>query len=206
VTHHQAANHGLCTTLTEGGARFSATTGEVTGGGAVSAHSCTSSNTTTSYAYYQAQMKIVLPAFTGQHGAFNMSVKWTLTFGFHLSMKGSTCGHTGQLDDASAAVVVALVNDSDGKVLASKVKSYADGLKGAGSNVTTVDLNLTLKVAVHLDGSDSYSVATGFGFDMQTEVDNPTVGHTASCTADASGVGLGGSSNTLAQLDEAKLA
>ncbi|HXQ95002.1 MAG TPA: hypothetical protein VN864_07565 [Thermoplasmata archaeon] len=180
-THHALG----CGTVTIGGDSFNRTTGNVSGGGSVRAHSCSSTTSLGSSGYEKLRTGILLQGFTGQNGSFTVRVKWAMTMDLDVSLSGSTCSEPNQFAEMNFQFAAGVLNETSNMVLKSAARINHTQVSAAGSTTLNLATNVTLTMSVQLSTSDSYAISTGFSFWMTAQVDNPMTGDLDSCTADA---------------------
>ena len=194
VVHHtdKSSAH-ACGDANDLGANFLKSTGNLTGGGDASAHSCKKAGYSTSE--IAAGAYIILPDFTGYHGHELIQAKWKFTFLIEASLSG-TCTSAGDFNFSSADITFTLsvLNLSSGKPFMVTSKGYFETVDTAMTNTSSVSTTVTLSEIIKLDGKDRYSIVTGASFSLGVQVMNPpSAGKSASCTAAAEVLPSGGS-------------
>jgi hypothetical protein len=174
-----------CATVTFGGDSFDRTTGNVTGGGSLTAMSCTSGGGV-SNAELLAKSQIKLPVFTHENGSVLVTVRWVLDFDVKASLSGSPCGMGDNYSTAYATIAAGVVDVSNDTILKDTTRSWGASLYTTGSDETDVHVTGNLKITLVLDPATTYQIVTGLGFDLQVQTSNPSPGFPAACTADAS--------------------
>ncbi|HEV2316757.1 MAG TPA: hypothetical protein VGV89_04190 [Thermoplasmata archaeon] len=134
-------------------------------------------------------------------GTYKISATWKLNFRMTVSLRGSSCGDSGQFAAAAVLLQAIVVNTSNGSV-PYEMAHFGEVHDALPSTSFSKDFarNESMTWVSSFGSGDYYQIGTFFSIVVVTQVDNSVPGDTDTCAAAASVTPLSGS--TLATLRE----